>query len=56
MCVKAVNTYFFCQYKSQKMCDKAFYDNGYALEFVPDWYKTQEMCDKFVTEDSRNIS
>ena len=26
------------------MCDKAVDDNGYALEFVPDWYKTQEMC------------
>ena len=30
------------QYKNERMCHKAVYNYGHALEFVPDYYKTQE--------------
>ena len=36
------------QYKTQKICNKAFLENGGTLNPIADCYRNQEMCNKAV--------
>ena len=38
------------QFKTQKMCDKAFSEDPFMLKYCLDRYKTQEMCGKAVDD------
>ena len=33
------------------MCDKAFEEDSFNFEYVPDHFKTQEMCAKAIEKD-----
>ena len=54
MCDKAVDTCPFVfhsisyQYKTQKLCNRAFSEDSCILKYCPDRYNAQEMCDKAV--------
>lgn len=49
---KAVGTYPLVidsipdRYKTETMCDKAFFEDSFMLEYCVDRYKTEKICDK----------